>query len=125
MAQPPQSQRILIVEDELLIAMLLESMVGDIGYQVVATVGREKDAVDTIHGGAVDLAILDVNLGGGRSYGIANALVDRNIPFVFLTGYGEGALEEPYRGRPILRKPFRKDELEQALANISASITPQ
>ena len=114
-----QRPRILIVEDETMIAMLLESMVEDLGYAIVATVAREQDAIDAIQTETIDLAILDVNLGGERSYAIADAFNDRKIPFVFSTGYGESAIESRYREWPILNKPFRKEELAQILAYIT------
>jgi CheY-like chemotaxis protein len=111
-------RRILVVEDEMLIGMLLEDMLADLGHQVVAVVPRVNEALAAVQREAFDLAILDVHLNGQAVFPVAESLIDRGIPFVFATGYGERGLPEGYRDRPILQKPFAKDDLEKVLQEI-------
>jgi CheY-like chemotaxis protein len=114
----PPSRRILVVEDEMLIGMLLEDMLTDMGHVVVAIVPRVNEALAAAQREAFDLAILDVHLNGQAVFPVAEALVERGIPFVFATGYGERGLPEQYRNRPILQKPFAKEDLEKTLAKL-------
>jgi CheY-like chemotaxis protein len=108
-----------VVEDEMLIGMLLEDMLAEMGHEVVAVVPRVNEALATVQQEAFDVAILDVHLGGQSAFPVAEALIDRGIPFVFATGYGERGLPEKYRGRPILQKPFAKDDLERILKSLT------
>ena len=112
-------RRVLVVEDEMLIGMLLEDMLADLGHEVAAVVPRLKDALAAVETGDFDLAILDVHLQGESAFPVAEALIARNIPFVFATGYGERGLPDSYRDRPVLQKPFAKDDLERVLGQIS------
>ena len=118
-AMQPQSatpaKRILVVEDELMIRMLLEEMLGELGYTVAAEAARIEEALDAAKNADFDIAILDVNLNGQPISPVADALVARGMPFVFATGYGERGLPEPYRDRPTLKKPFQMDGLKQML----------
>ena len=107
--------RVLVVEDELMIRMLLEDMLGELGYAVAAEATRVEEALEAAKTAEFDLAILDVNLNGEPVSPVADALVARGTPFVFATGYGEQALPEPYRDRPTLKKPFQLDGLKQML----------
>ena len=118
-AMPLQSatpaKRILVVEDELMIRMLLEDMLGELGYTVAAEAARIEEALEAAKNADFDIAILDVNLNGQPISPVADALVARGMPFVFATGYGERGLPEPYRDRPTLKKPFQMDGLKQML----------
>jgi CheY-like chemotaxis protein len=118
-ATPLQSatpaKRILVVEDELMIRMLLEDMLGELGYTVAAEAARIEEALEAAKNADFDIAILDVNLNGQPISPVADALVARGMPFVFATGYGERGLPEPYRDRPTLKKPFQMDGLKQML----------
>ena len=118
-AMQPQSatpaKRILVVEDELMIRMLLEDMLGELGYTVAAEAARIEEALEAAKNADFDIAILDVNLNGQPISPVADALVARGMPFVFATGYGERGLPEPYRDRPTLKKPFQMDGLKQML----------
>src|SRR5262245_25550265 len=116
----PRRPRVLVVEDEMLIGMLLEDMLAEMGHEVVAVVPRVNEALATVQQEAFDVAILDVHLGGQSAFPVAEALIDRGIPFVFATGYGERGLPEKYRGRPILQKPFAKDDLERILKSLTS-----
>lgn len=114
-------RRVLVVEDELLIGMLLEDMLNDLGYEVVATVGRLEEALQMAREVAVDVAILDVNLNGQEVYPVADVLAGRNIPFVFASGYGDNGLPAPYQNRPTLPKPFQQELLQSRLAALLAA----
>jgi CheY-like chemotaxis protein len=112
--------RVLIVEDEMLIGMLLEDMLVDLGHEVAAVVPRLKDAMAAVEREAFDLAILDVHLHGESAFPVAELLIGKSLPFVFATGYGERGLPEAYRGRPVLQKPFARDDLDRVLKSLSA-----
>ena len=110
--------RLLVVEDEYLIRMLLEDMLDDLGYGVAAAVGTLSEAREIATDGDFSAAILDVNLDGQEIYPVADILAKRGLPFVFVTGYGERSLPEPYRGRPALQKPFQAEQLKTTLAGL-------
>lgn len=113
--------RLLVVEDEYLIRMLLEDMLIDLGYEVAAAVGTIAEAREQAASGDFTAAILDVNLDGQEIFPIAEILSERGLPFVFVTGYGERSLPDPYRGRPTLQKPFQVEQLKSALDGVLAS----
>jgi len=114
----PTKRRILVVEDEMLIGMLLEDMLVDLGHEVAAVVPRLKDALTAVQSERFDLAILDVHLHGESAFPVADALIAKGLPFVFATGYGERGLPETYRSRPVLQKPFARDDLERILNGV-------
>lgn len=107
--------RILIVEDEMLVAMNIEDMLTELGHEVVGIASRIEPALALAREGGFDAAMLDVNLAGDRSFPVADLLVERNIPFLFATGYGRAGIEPAYRDRPVLQKPFRAAELLAAV----------
>jgi CheY-like chemotaxis protein len=111
-------QKILIVEDEAMIAIMLEDMLDELGYGVAGIAAKTPQALELIDSTPVDAAILDVNLSGQESYDIAAVLEERGIPFLFSTGYAALAVEERYRSRPFLQKPFRQEELQKALSKM-------
>ena len=106
---------ILVVEDEFLVAMELESMLQDLGGEVIGPVGRLDEAVAIAREEALDLAVLDVNVGGRVVTPVADALAARAIPFVFCTGYDAETLPDRHATAPILTKPCHIDELENML----------
>jgi CheY-like chemotaxis protein len=110
------SQCVLVVEDEMLIAMMLEGMLKAMGHRVIkaARVGKALGLVATE---AIDFAILDINLAGETSYKVAEELCRRGIPFAFSTGYAAEALRAEFREFPLLRKPYGAGEIQRALAN--------
>lgn len=103
-------RRILIVEDEPLIAMMLEDFLEAGGMDVAGVSDSVESALAVTNEGGVDAAILDVNLSGGeKSWPVARALVEKGIPFLFATGGGDGSIEEEFRGRPTISKPYTLD----------------
>ena len=112
--------RILIVEDEMLVAMNIEDMLLDLGHEVAGLASRLEPALSLAREATFDVAMLDVNLAGEASFPVADALRERGIPFLFATGYGRPGLEERFRDCPILQKPFRSVELGAALAGLVA-----
>ncbi len=108
--------RVLLVEDEAMIAMLVEDMLEDLGHELVTVASRLDEALAAAKTGAIDVAILDLNLGGVLTYPVADALAERGIPFVFATGYGSSGLKDAYADRPALQKPFVQQALGDAIA---------
>jgi CheY-like chemotaxis protein len=112
------SKRVLIVEDELMIRMLLEDMLAELGYAVAASATRLDEALSIASSGDFDVAILDVNLEGQPSSPVADVLVARGTPFLFATGYGQRGLPEHYRNQPTLKKPFQMESLRRMLHDV-------
>ena len=98
--------RVLLVEDESLVAMLLETILEDAGCVVVGPAGRLSDAMTLVEAGGFDAALLDVNVGGEPVFPVAEALAARGAPFAFSSGYGAGGLPPGWAGRPVVAKPF-------------------
>ena len=109
--------RILIVEDEPLIALTVEDMLVELGYEVAGTVGRLDEALAFVQREQIDGALLDVNLGRDKIDPVADALASRRCPFVFATGDGAGGLPAGHLNRPYVAKPFRMADLARALAS--------
>ena len=130
----PRGGRILIVEDDMMLALLLEDQLADLGYETVkaarvskgvslADLGYETIKAARVSSGValaakaqLAAAILDVNVAGEASYPVAWALRERRIPFIFATGYGAGGLAAEFRDGPTLNKPYSYDELRRVLA---------
>jgi CheY-like chemotaxis protein len=109
--------KVLVVEDEALVSMLLEDMLSDLGCEIVGPIMRLAEALAAAEdpAQAMDIAILDVNLAGERSFPVAEALERRGCLFVLATGYDDAGIDERWRSRPMLRKPFLPHQLEQVL----------
>jgi CheY-like chemotaxis protein len=119
-AQPLASpRRVLVVEDEVMIRMLLEDMLDDLGYEVAGAAGGFDEAMALARDGDIDVAILDVNLSGNPVYPVADVLTRRGVPLIFSTGYGEQGLPDAYRSCPLLQKPFQLENLQQALSGVA------
>ncbi len=114
--KPPLGKRVFVVEDELMIRLLLQDMLADLGCTIAAAVGRLDEALTLAKKGEFDIAILDVNLSGQPISPVVEILMARGVPFVFATGYGTRGVPEPYRKMPTLQKPFQLDALAQAMA---------
>ncbi|MCQ6255058.1 response regulator [Pseudomonas sp. Q11] len=108
--------RVLLVEDEGAIAMLVEQMLEELECVVVASVARLAMACEVANRVAIDLAILDVNLAGERVFPVAEILQARQIPFLFSTGYGARGLPNEFAHRPVLHKPFSENDLQLKIA---------
>lgn len=111
-----KGRRILVVEDESLVAMLLETILDDLGCETVGPVSTVAEALDVLAArDDIDGGLLDVNVAGVEIFPVAEALAARGLPFVFSTGYGEGGLPDAWKGRITLQKPFTEAAVEKAL----------
>lgn len=110
-----KDRRVLVVEDESLVAMLLETMLEDMGAVVIGPASTVEEGLRLVQDGQLDAALLDVNVAGTQVFPVAEALEVRGIPLVFSTGYGEGGLPENWRGRPTVQKPFTEAVIRDAL----------
>ncbi len=117
----PAPQKILIVEDEPLIAMMLEDFLDALDRSVAGTADSVASALPLVDGGGIDAAILDVNLRGGeQSWPIAERLSANGIPFILATGGAGDMIAEAFRDRPVLAKPFTLDGVEKALDGLAS-----
>jgi DNA-binding response OmpR family regulator len=107
--------RVLIVEDDAIIAMMVEDMLSELGCEIVATAARLEAAVEKARTLDLDLAMLDVNLDGRETFPVADVLTERGVPFVFSTGYGAHVTSGRYEGAPTLQKPYETHALERAI----------
>lgn len=112
--------RVLIVEDEMMLALTLEDMLKLMGCEVVKA-ARLAPALELAETEELGIALLDINLAGERSYPVAEALSRRSIPFAFMTGYHVDDLREEWQDRPVLQKPFLMAELVRVIETVSAS----
>ena len=109
------AKRVLIVEDDVMIRMLIEDMLTELGYAVTAQAAKIAEALAAAQNADIDVAILDLNLNGETTGPVAKALAARGKPFVFATGYGEHGLPPEFRDRPLLKKPFQMEGLKRML----------
>jgi CheY-like chemotaxis protein len=109
-------RNVLVVEDEMLILMLTEGMLADLGCESVTAAATVQKALALIDAQDFDVAMLDMNLNGGSTYDVADRLAARGVPFLFATGYSGRDIREDHRDRPVLKKPFREQELGAILA---------
>jgi CheY-like chemotaxis protein len=112
----PEGCQILIVEDELLIALFLQETLEDEGCRIIGPVGRVGEAVLMVRQGGIDAAVLDAGLNGEPVTAVADALEAGNVPFVFHSGYGPEHLPPSHRHRPLLRKPCNPSDVVAALS---------
>jgi CheY-like chemotaxis protein len=110
--------RVLVVEDEYLVALLVEDMLGSLGFEVREIASNLGAATEAANRGDFDVAILDVNLNGSLSNPVAEILIERNIPFIFATGYGRQGPHEKFSTTPALQKPFEQADLARALSSV-------
>jgi CheY-like chemotaxis protein len=113
-------RRILVVEDEMLIVMMIESMLSDMGCESVTTAATIAQAITLIDGQTFDAAMLDVNLNGTNSRPVADALAARGVPFFFSTGNGGHPTMDGYGDRAILKKPFTDEDLAAIVTGLLA-----
>lgn len=122
--QPLRGKRFLIVEDEPMIALDIVAGLESAGVDVEGPIGSVEDALAAIEDASFDGVLLDANLHGEPAGEIAAALTRRDIPFVFVTGYGRQALPESFGQSAMLTKPFTQDQLLQAAAQLVRSVPP-
>ncbi|WP_246799887.1 response regulator [Rhizobium indicum] len=114
----PKKPRVLVVEDEAMVAMQTEDMLVDLGFEVAAIASSLEEALKRSSVADFDVAVLDVNLRGEKVFPVAEALLALQIPFVFTTGYGVGGVREDLRHAPVIVKPFSAPELQQKLKEV-------
>ena len=112
-------RRVLVVEDEMMIAMMIEDMLADIGCEVIGPANRIDAALGLAESDSdIDVALLDVNLAGQLVYPVAERLRKRGVPVIFLTGYGNVGIDQRYLDCPFLAQPFELAGLQAALSKI-------
>jgi CheY-like chemotaxis protein len=111
-------RRVLVVEDEMMILMIIEDMLADLGCESVSAAATVDQALALIDAQAFDVAMLDMNLNGNRSHAVADALAARGVPFAFSTGYSALDIDDGYGDRPVLKKPFPYEELVEILTRL-------
>jgi CheY-like chemotaxis protein len=109
---------VLLVEDEVLIRMMIGEMIDELGHRVVAEAGNIAAALPLATTAEFDLAILDINLNGASILPVAGIIEARSLPFFFASGYAATGLPEPFHNRPILRKPFVIEKLDQVIRGL-------
>lgn len=114
-------RRVLIVEDEVMVAMYIEDVLTDLGYEIIGLATNLDQALTLAQSATPDFAILDINLGGETSFPAADVLRAREIPFFFVSGYTSGGVGAAYRNVPRLRKPFRPVDLAHAIERLPAT----
>jgi CheY-like chemotaxis protein len=117
-----RSKLVLVLEDEPIVAMLIEDMLNEIGWRHVTLVDDITEALDVTSASAIAFAILDLNIDGMRSTAVSDDLRRRGIPFIVATGYGPAALDHFGRDVPALQKPFIVQELQAAIARIMPAV---
>ena len=115
--------RVLVVEDEMTVAMLIEDMVSELAYEVAGVVPRLEDAMRLLDTDTFDMAMLDVHLNGKTVFPFAAELNAREIPFLFATAYGARGLPAEFQHHVVLQKPFGPVELRQALMGLTGRVT--
>lgn len=110
--------RVLVVEDEMMVSMLIEDMLEDLGCKVVGPASRLDEAIELANSAELDCAVLDVNLGGQPIFPLADLLRSKGAPFA--TGYGDAGLRDADKGSPVLQKPFREGDLARILGELRA-----
>jgi CheY-like chemotaxis protein len=113
-------RRVLVVEDEMMILMIIEDMLADLGCESVTAAATVDQALALIDTQVFDAAMLDVSLNGNKSHDVADALAARGVPFAFSTGYSGLDMRDGYRDRPVLKKPFPYEELVEVFTRLLA-----
>lgn len=113
-------RRILVVEDEMLVLMTIETVLEGFGCSAISAAASVADGLALLAEHTFDAALLDINLGGEKSYPVADALARRGIPFAFSTGYRDHGDRLDFTDRPVLRKPYTISDLETVLKQLLA-----
>jgi PAS domain S-box-containing protein len=108
--------RVLVVEDEALVGIMIQECMTELGFQIVGPVCSASDALEAAKAGDFDAAILDINLGDGMVYQVAEILARRHVPFAFVTGYDADSVDSRFRDIPVLQKPVEREMLQKLFA---------
>lgn len=119
MAESLQNRRILLVEDEVIIALAIEDMLINLGCEIVGPAFSLSAGQALAASEPLDAAVIDLNLGGESSVSIAQTLQRRDVPFCFSTGYGSSVVPSGFQGRPVLQKPYTLESLARALEEMN------
>ena len=110
-------QRILLIEDEALVAMMIQDLLTECGHSIIGPITKLSDALHAAKGSDYDAAILDINLGDGMAYPVADIVAARGVPFVFVTGYEADTVDERFSSVPVLKKPIEAQMLQRLFAS--------
>lgn len=113
--------RVLVVEDEMLVSMLVEDMLTDLGCVIVGPAANLAEAESLAREAQIDAAVLDVNLAGKPVFPVADILRARGVPHVFASGYGAAGIDPAHKDAPVLQKPFRDSDLAKAVRGLKAA----
>lgn len=116
--------RVLVVEDESLLAMMIEDILVDAGWCVAANVPSVAEGLRAVERGGFDLALLDVNIAGEPVFAIADAVLALGLPVVFATGYGRDGIRSDLRCLPMIPKPFHPEQLLRLLREACTTVGP-
>jgi CheY-like chemotaxis protein len=114
-SQSLKGVRVLVVEDEFAVLLLVEDMLMELGCELVGAASRMAEAVNLAGSAAFDVAVLDVNINGEPINPVAEAVATRGLPMVFSTGYGRSGIDARWRDKPVLQKPYRLEDFAAAL----------
>jgi DNA-binding response OmpR family regulator len=109
--------RVLVIEDEAIVGMMIEDFLGDFGYSVVGPIENLQAAILLAATEQIDVAVVDINISGQVATAVADKLIDREIPFLFVSGY-EKMRGTRYASIPLLRKPFEPEDLRDAIERV-------
>jgi CheY-like chemotaxis protein len=115
-----EALRVLIVEDESLLAMMVEDLVRDAGWSVAGMAASVDEAMRAVERGGFDVALLDVNLAGRNAFPVAEVLLARGVPLVLATGYGVLEIREDLRHLPMVGKPYAAEQLLRTLRDAAS-----
>ncbi|HVY18751.1 MAG TPA: response regulator [Bauldia sp.] len=110
--------RVLVLEDEPLIAMMLEDWLLEIGHEPVGPAATIASALELVQQRSPEVAILDLSINGQTSYVVADLLVERGVPFAFATGHGTAQLSAPHDGAPVLGKPYDFESVKAMMVRL-------
>jgi DNA-binding response OmpR family regulator len=109
--------RVLLVEDEALVALMIQETLAEFGFDVLGPVATVSEALAAARDQCIDAAVLDINLGDDLVYTVAEILARRGVPFVFVTGYDSDSVDARFSGIPVLQKPIERESLQRIFAN--------
>ena len=116
--QATKTIRVLVIEDEALVGMMIEDFLGDFGYSVVGPIENLQSAILLAATEKIDVAVVDINISGQAATAVADKLIERGIPFLFISGY-EKMRGTRYASIPLLRKPFEPEDLHDAVEGVT------